>query len=195
MLTILSAMNSMMNLQDEEFNIQTASEYGSHRDYNITIQKTNLNDANYEKKEGKEKEEIQEKLEEEFRHKYITGNHVKEHFNKYTEDGIGSKEVLEFPDTPLHRQLYPELYNFEFYGFACYIVRNFSASWCGYVKTEKNHPLWEHADNEDYIENTINVHGGITYIHSKEFTIQFNRILSMQKPFFPGYTEQTTSAA
>ena len=122
-------------------------------------------------------EEIKAKLEEEFHHKYITGDHVEEHFNKYTENGVGSKEVLEFPDTPLHRQLYHELYNFEFYGFACYISRNYTASWCGYVKTEKNHPLWEHgkfSDDEDYIENEITVHGGITYIHKKEFTIGFD---------------------
>src|SRR5665647_530676 len=116
--------------------------------------------------------EYSEQLEAEFREKYIEGPHIEEFFNKYTENGIGSKEVLEFPDTKLHRQLYPELYNFEFYGFSCYIARNYTASWCGYVKIEKNHPLWQ--KDEDDIENCIDVHGGITYSNLKELTIGFD---------------------
>ena len=113
--------------------------------------------------------DIEQQLFEQFAEKYISGNHVE---RKYNEKGVGAKDVNEYPDTPLHRELYPELYNFKFYYFSAHIKRNWSHSWCGYVKTDANHPIWKFKDPEN--ESDIQVHGGLTYSSNRALTVGFD---------------------
>ena len=113
---------------------------------------------------------ILRRLQEEFDAKYKRINEY-----MYSDHGIGIEDVKEYPDTKLHRELYPHLYYFTFYGFQCHIKRNNSACWCGYVKIYPSHPFWENGDsfddypnlNHPYVKD-IKVHGGITYSYNDE---------------------------
>lgn len=97
------------------------------------------------------KQELQRQFDERYK-QYNYGTAV------YRKDAPGTKDVDDFPDTELHRQLYPSLYNFEFYGFRCNISRGWANTWRGYVWTE-NHPCW-HSGKD--IESMFTVHGGLT---------------------------------
>ncbi len=104
-------------------------------------------------------------MEEEFYKKYSKKIFLK--------NGAGIEDIKKYPDTKTHRQLNPELYNFNFFGFECNIKRHSKVhTWIGYVKLYENHPYFnEDNGNNDYIDNyeknrTINnvsVHGGVTY--------------------------------
>jgi len=96
--------------------------------------------------------------------------------NKYGNLKIGAlgEDVRKYPDTKLHRKLYPELYNFNFFGFDCIVKRNYSGNWCGYIKIyetifnkfdfmsgEGEKSIREYEKNKEIDE--FLVHGGITY--------------------------------
>ena len=108
-----------------------------------------------------------EELRKQFDERYKIGNCVAAVYRK---DAPGTLDVEQYPDTEMHRELYPNLYNFEFYGFKCYISRGWANTWCGYVWTE-NHPCWNSNKN---IEDLIDVHGGITMASKSEQKIGFD---------------------
>lgn len=107
-----------------------------------------------------------QELEKQFREKYHRNSH---YYYSYCEDGVGAFDVKRFPDTPLHRKLYPELYEFKFFHYCCYLKRGGSLCWCGYVETEL-HPCWKNDDNTKHVQ----VHGGITYANSITTIIGFD---------------------
>lgn len=45
----------------------------------------------------------------------------------------------------------------------CMIRRGPSGAWCGYVGIDKSHPWFERCYSEDEVENTIDVHGCLTF--------------------------------
>jgi hypothetical protein len=58
----------------------------------------------------------------------------------------------------------PEGAAFEHAGYACTLKRGGSGAWCGYVDIPRTHPLAVAAvADEDLIESTIDVHGGVTF--------------------------------
>lgn len=119
-------------------------------------------------KEYNLKDELESALNKEFHDKYFRNANYFGH----EENGVGIADVKKYPDTELHRHVYPELYNFDFYEFSCNIGRKLLYSWCGYIKVEKNHPLWKLS--QDQIENLVNIHGGITYCNFEEGEIGFD---------------------
>lgn len=64
----------------------------------------------------------------------------------------------------------PEGAAFEHAGYACTIKRGGSGAWCGYVDVPQDHPLVvaSGASEENLIESTLDVHGGVTYSGSGE---------------------------
>ena len=112
-------------------------------------------------------QDINEELQRQFDERYKQPNCVTA---IYRNGAPGTKDVDEFPDTELHRQLCPSLYNFEFYGFNCYISRGYANTWCGYVWTEE-HPCWH---TEKNVETFFTVHGGITMAHKAGQKIGFD---------------------
>jgi hypothetical protein len=96
----------------------------------------------------------------------VVGENVWRSFSIF---GQGVEDVMKFPDTKIHKELFPELYNFNFHHFECEIIRC-PNTWCGYVKTNKFHPIWKNKD----IEDLFGVHGGITYQNIGSLTIGFD---------------------
>lgn len=92
-------------------------------------------------------------------------NYFDDHITKNRAEFNGYEDLEKYPDTPAHRKQFPELYNFTFYHFLCYIRRMDTGEFCGYVKVDK---FWK-----DNFED-INVHGGITYDNEKEGVIGFD---------------------
>ncbi len=126
------------------------------------------------------------KMEEEFNEKYVNEREggSPRYQGKWNNYGAGIEDIKNYPDTKSHRQLYPELYNFNFFGFECNIERGgIGHTWCGYVKIYKTHPYFEIQDkiiegkNIDCYEKQrvigdVLVHGGITF--DSEDTIGFD---------------------
>ena len=75
----------------------------------------------------------------------------------FHDDGEGVMDFLKYPQTESHVEEFPDLYKFNFYGFKCHITRGFYSAWCGYLKINKKHPVWE-TDMERF-----DISGGITY--------------------------------
>lgn len=95
----------------------------------------------------------------------------------YKNDTIfnGYEDLEKYPDTPSHRAKYPELYNFTFYHFPCYIERKEQGFFCGYVKVGD---FWK-----DY-ESALYVHGGITYANKERGVIGFDTMHCYDKSPF-----------
>jgi hypothetical protein len=53
----------------------------------------------------------------------------------------------------------PDRVDFIHAGFSCFILRNTSGNWCGYVGVPSTHPAYE----KDYDNVNVSVHGGLTY--------------------------------
>jgi hypothetical protein len=87
---------------------------------------------------------------------------------QFHNDGEGIMDFLKYPQTESHVEEFPDLYKFNFYGFKCYIIRRIFSTWCGYLKINKNHPVWE-TDIERF-----DVSGGITYDNPKTRIIGFD---------------------
>jgi hypothetical protein len=126
--------------------------------------------------------ETETELEKAFYDRYIS----KKYIFSYKEDGVGIKDIKAFPDTELHRELFPELYDFTIFGFDCSIKRSsMSHDWCGYVKLYSTHPYFslqkrnfegKNIDGflKDRIVEEIQVHGGIAYDNNISYVIGFD---------------------
>lgn len=68
---------------------------------------------------------------------------------------VWTTDIENYPDTKIHRNNYPELYNFTYKNYFCEIHRNFMGVLCGYVTIPPNIKC-KNFDN-------IKVHGGITF--------------------------------
>jgi hypothetical protein len=53
----------------------------------------------------------------------------------------------------------PDRKDFIHTGYSCFILRNGSGNWCGYVGIPSTHPSF----GKDYDDVPVNVHGGLTY--------------------------------
>jgi len=122
------------------------------------------------------KEQILKKIENDFMYKL-----------KNNEDYIkadGFNDFLMYPDTKLHNELFPELYNFNFYHFNCKIKRCFRESWCGYITVNLSHIIWKDTEN-------LHIHGEITYINKIKNRIGFDTNHSCDKsPFSNNETQK-----
>jgi hypothetical protein len=56
----------------------------------------------------------------------------------------------------------PDRVDFLHAGFSCFILRNRSGNWCGYVGVPSTHPSY----GKDYNDVDVDVHGGLTYADS-----------------------------
>lgn len=72
----------------------------------------------------------------------------------------------------------PDRVEFEAHGFPCLIVRNKMGALCGYVRVASDHPF--HGKNYEEIQDSINVHGGLTYSDHSQ-----NKICHTPKPGEP----------
>jgi len=63
----------------------------------------------------------------------------------------------------------PDRVDFIHAGFSCFILRNRTGNWCGYVGVPSTHSLYE----KDYMELNVDilVHGGLTYADKCRDTI------------------------
>lgn len=58
----------------------------------------------------------------------------------------------------------PDRVDFIHAGFSCFIKRNMSGAWCGYVGVPNTHPAYGvRYDNYDHPVGSLDVHGGLTY--------------------------------
>jgi hypothetical protein len=58
----------------------------------------------------------------------------------------------------------PDRVDFIHAGFACFIQRNMSGAWCGYVGVPNTHPAYGVSySNYDHPVSNLDVHGGLTY--------------------------------
>ena len=53
----------------------------------------------------------------------------------------------------------PDRKDFTHAGYSCFILRNTSGNWCGYVGVPSTHSCYE----KPYNDVDVNVHGGLTY--------------------------------
>jgi hypothetical protein len=53
----------------------------------------------------------------------------------------------------------PDRVDFIHAGYSCFILRNQSGNWCGYVGIPESHPCF----GKDYNDVPVEVHGGLTY--------------------------------
>jgi hypothetical protein len=53
----------------------------------------------------------------------------------------------------------PDRVDFIHAGFSCFILRNYTGNWCGYVGVPSTHPSF----GEHYNDVNVHVHGGLTY--------------------------------
>lgn len=112
---------------------------------------------------------VEKELLRQFNKKYLDRNEV---YIPYNENGIGILDIKLYPYTDLHRNLYPELYEFTFYHFQGHITRNDQNIWCGYANSETPfHPYWT---KDKDLGEIPHVHGEITYGNLKETTMGFD---------------------
>ena len=88
------------------------------------------------------KHDVDTQLAEEFNKKYRNLSQVKN-----PAKCVGYQDIMDYPDTKLHRKLNPHLYNFNFYGFKCEIVRNSTRKnrWWAIVDVPLTHPMWKNS--------------------------------------------------
>lgn len=57
----------------------------------------------------------------------------------------------------------PDRFDFVHAGFICFVLRNHSGNWCGYVGLPPEHPLYAVPYNSYDTMPDFDVHGGLTY--------------------------------
>ena len=79
--------------------------------------------------------------------------------------GIWSKDIEDYPNTEEHKESHSELYEFNHNGYRCWVGRNFTYCWCGYVDVPKEHPDY----GSMYDTLPIDVHGGLSFSQDGKF--------------------------
>lgn len=97
---------------------------------------------------------------------------------------IGYEDLEKYPDTKQHREQHPELYNFTFYHFDCYITRTNIGTFKGYVKLGN---FWI-----NNFTDTIRVHGGLTFWDPDRKIVGFDTCHFYDKSPFGGSSEGRT---